>query len=148
MSTARTRVVAVLCVLTGAAIFLALPLKLGFLDLGIYQLPVFLLIRYVSGARLSLTACLGLVLLSSVADLPIGVYVEAASFILLVLALDSFANTGRAEHRLVLGFSTVLLACFPFYTSMLAFLREETTLLAAAHAATFVFSTVFSLVVA
>ena len=99
MSTARTSVVAVLCVLTGAAIFLALPLKLGFLDLGIYQLPAFLLIRYVSGVRLSLIACLGLVLVFLVGDLPIGVYVEAASFIVLVLALDSFANTGRAEQR-------------------------------------------------
>lgn len=148
MSTARTSVVAVLCVLTGAAIFLALPLKLGFLDLGIYQLPAFLLIRYVSGVRLSLIASYGLVLVFLVGDLPIGVYVEAASFIVLVLALDSFANTGRAEHRLVMGFSTILLACFPFYTSMLAFLREEATLLAAAHAAAFVFSTVFSLVIA
>ena len=125
-----------------------LPWRLGYLDLGVYQLPAFLLLRYVSAVRQSLAGLAILALVSFFMPVPPGLFVEAASFILLLLVIDAFANSGRAEHRLTIGLSMLLLISFPFYTAVLTLLREEGVLFAATHAASFVFSTVFSLVIA
>ena len=125
-----------------------LPWRLGYLDLGVYQLPAFLLLRYVSAVRQGVAGLATLALVSFFIPVPAGLFVEAASFILLLLVIDAFANSGRAEHRLTIGLSTLLLISFPFYTAVLTLLREEGLLFAATHAASFVFSTVFSLVIA
>lgn len=125
-----------------------LPWRLGFLDLGVYQLPAFLLLRYVSAVRQSLAGLAVLALVSFLVPVPAGFFVETASFIFLLLVMDAFAGSGRAEHRLTVGLSTLLLISFPFYTAVLTLLREEGMLFAATHASSFVFSTVFSLVIA
>ena len=127
---------------------LGLPWQLGYLDLGIYQLPAFLLLRYVSAVRISLAVLAILAVVSFFVSLPAGLFVETTSFILLLLVMDGFANSGRAEHRLGIGLSTLLVIGFPFYTAGLTLFREEGVLFAATHAASFVLSTVFSLIIA
>ena len=125
---------------------LGLPWRLGYLDLGIYQLPALLLLRYVSAIRQILCAAAILAVLSLFIHLPAGFFVEAASFALVLLALDVLAGNGRAEHRLVIGFLAALLISFPFYTAMLTLFRDEGVLFTAVHAATFLFSSAFALV--
>ena len=146
----RSRKISVisLSLMIGLLASLGAPLELGYLDLAVYQLPVFLLLRYVSAIRISIFSSLILVGVAYFVSFPIGVYAELMSMIVLLLALDTFASSGRAEHRLLVALLTLLLVCFPLYTATLTFFREETILLAAAHASTFLFSAVFSLVVA
>ena len=144
----KTLTILSLCVFIAVAAYLGVPVKLGYLDLPVYQLPAFLLLRYVSAQRIAVPALALLAVLSFYADFPIGVYAEVLSFLVLLFAIDGFASSGRAEHRLVVTLCAVLLVCFPLYTATLTFFREDTLLLAAAHASTFVFSTVFAVVFA
>ena len=146
----KTVTIVSLSILTAVAASLGAPISLGYLDLAIYQLPAFFLLRYVSAVRLGLATVSFITLLSFFIAFPAGVWAEAISFIVLMLALDWQANSGRAEHRLIVTFLSVLLVCAPIYAFILhsAHGREGFLDLALVHASTFVFSTVFSIVLA
>ena len=117
-----------LCVFTAVAAYLGVPVKLGYLDLSAYQLPAFLLLRYVSAQRIAAPALALIAVMSYYTDFAIGVYAEVVSFLVLLFIIDGFASSGRAEHRLVVTLCAVLLVCFPLYTATLTFFREETLL--------------------
>ena len=144
----RSQLISVLIVWLVASVASATPLSLGFLDFGVYQLPGFLLLRYVNAVRICaiLWCFLGMIGVST--TVPYGFWIEAAAFSLLLLSLDTFAASGRAEDRLYIGLSTVLIFCFPLYSWALSLSRDEGLLYTAAHAASFVIPTVFCLVLA
>ena len=65
--------------------------------LRVYQLPAFLLLRYVGAVRQGVAGLATLALVSFFIPVPAGLFVEAASFILLLLVIDAFANSGRSR---------------------------------------------------
>jgi signal transduction histidine kinase len=142
----RSQLISVLIVWLVASVASATPLSLGFLDFGVYQLPGFLLLRYVNAVRICAVGWALLVLIGVSTTVPHGFWIEAAAFSLLLLSLDTFAARGQAEERLYTGFSTVLIFCFPLYSWALSLSRDEGLLYTAAHAASFVIPTVFCLV--
>lgn len=142
----RSQLISVLIVWLVASVASATPLSLGFLDFGVYQLPGFLLLRYVNAVRICAVVWALLVLIGVSTTVPHGFWIEAAAFSLLLLSLDTFAARGQAEERLYTGFSTVLIFCFPLYSWALSLSRDEGLLYTAAHAASFVIPTVFCLV--
>ena len=144
----RLRLTSVLMLWLLASVASATPLSLGFLDFGVYQLPAFLLLRYLSAVRICAIVWALLALIGVSTTVPHGFWIEAAAFSLLLLSLDTFAASGRAEDRLYIGFSTVLIFCFPLYSWALSLSRDEGLLYTAAHAASFVIPTVFGLVLA
>ena len=144
----RSQLISVLLVWSGASVVSATPLEFGFLDFGVYQLPAFLLLRYVNAVRICAILWVLCALIGISTTVPNGFWIEAAAFSLLLLSLDTFAASGRAEDRLYIGFATVLIFCFPFYSWALSLSRDEGLLYTAAHAASFVIPTVFCLVLA
>jgi signal transduction histidine kinase len=142
----RSQLISVLIVWLVASVASVTPLSLGFLDFGVYQLPGFLLLRYVNAVRICAVGWALLVLIGVSTTVPHGFWIEAAVFSLLLLSLDTFAARGQAEERLYTGFSTVLIFCFPLYSWALSLSRDEGLLYTAAHAASFVIPTVFCLV--
>ena len=144
----RSQLISVLMLWLVASVASATPLSLGFLDFGVYQLPAFLLLRYLSAVRICAIVWALLALIGVSTTVPHGFWIEAAAFSLLLMSLDTFAASGRAEDRLYTGFSTVLIFCFPLYSWALSLFRDEGLLYTAAHAASFVIPTVFSLVLA
>ena len=142
----RSQLISVLIVWLVASVASATPLSLGFLDFGVYQLPGFLLLRYVNAVRICAVGWALLVLIGVSTTVPHGFWIEAAAFSLLLLSLDTFAARGQAEERLYTGFSTVLIFCFPLYSWALSLSRDEGLLYTTAHAASFVIPTVFCLV--
>ena len=144
----RLQLTSVLMLWLVASVASVTPLSLGFLDFGVYQLPAFLLLRYLSAVRICAIVWALLALIGVSTTVPHGFWIEAAAFSLLLLSLDTFAASGRAEDRLYIGFSTVLIFCFPLYSWALSLSRDEGLLYTAAHAASFVIPTVFGLVLA
>lgn len=142
----RSQLISVLIVWLVASVASVTPLSLGFLDFGVYQLPGFLLLRYVNAVRICAVGWALLVLIGVSTTVPHGFWIEAAAFSLLLLSLDTFAARGQAEERLYTGFSTVLIFCFPLYSWALSLSRDEGLLYTTAHAASFVIPTVFCLV--
>ena len=144
----RSQLISVLMLWLVASVASATPLSLGFLDFGVYQLPGFLLLRYVNAVRICAILWCFLGMIGVATTVPYGFWIEAAAFSLLLLSLDTFAASGRAEDRLYIGLSTVLIFCFPLYSWALSLSRDEGLLYTAAHAASFVIPTVFCLVLA
>jgi signal transduction histidine kinase len=144
----KTITIVSLIILTALAVAFGAPLSLGYLDLAVYQVFAFLLLRYVSAVRLGFATISLITVISLFTKLPAGVWAEAISFTLLMLALDWQANSGRAEHRLITALVTVPV-CALVYVLILRSAHGQAFIdLASAHAATFVFSTVFSIVLA
>lgn len=122
-------------------------LEVGPFQFFYYQAPIFLLLRYVSVWRISLLAVVTVSLLYLLrGGLPSGVYIEVGNFLLLLMVLDLLAISGRAEHRLLIGLSTLLLVSFPLYAFALSLVRPEGIFYSAANAAVFVIPTALSLV--
>ena len=113
-----------------------------------YQLPGLLLLRFIPAWRLLLFVFVPLLcfLYWLKTTLPPGLYIELATFSALLLVLDLLADTGKAEHRLLIGLCTILLICFPLYAFALSLFRAEGFVYSAANAAMFVIPTALSLV--
>ena len=144
----RAQLISILIMVLMGAVVSMVSLPLGFLDFGVYQLPAFLLLRYVNAVRVCAIGWAVLVLIGVSTSVPFGFWIEAVVFSTLLLSLDIFAGSGRAEDRLYIGLSTLLIFCFPLYCWALSLYREEGFLYASALSGTFLIPTVFSLVFA
>lgn len=143
----RRLVLGLLWLWLGLSITATLPFHIGLLDLAIYQLPAFLLLRFVPVKPMLLigvpiAAFVALITPSSY----VGFWIEIFSFIVVLLALDAIAANGRPEDRLEAGYFALLIFCFPFYASTLYFYEGLALIHSLAHAAKFVVPTVVSLV--
>ena len=137
-----------LALILAVSMLAALPITVGYLDFGVYQIFAFLLLRFVSAWRVSL---FGIVILSGIAVLttpPAGVFVEAGTFFLLLFALDIFAGNARAEHRLMTGFLALLLVCLPLLSAGQTLISDGDILVSTTMASVFVMNTSIALVIA
>ena len=144
---ARSLVIFSILALVSVVTLSTAQLEVGPFQFFYYQAPIFLLLRYLSAWRISLFAGVIVLLLYLLrGSLPWGVYVEVGSFLLILLVLDLLATSGRAEHRLLIGLSTLLLVSFPLYAFALSLVRSEGIFYCAANAAVFAIPTALSLV--
>ena len=136
-----------LALIAAVSVLAALPITVGYLDVGVYQMFAFLLLRFVSAWRVSL---FGIVVLSGIAVLTTpsaGLFIEAGTFLLLLFTLDIFAGNARAEHRLMIGFLALLLVCLPLLSAGHMRVRGD-LLVSTAMASVFVMNTIIALVIA
>ena len=143
----RGLVLGLLWLWLGLSITATLPFHIGLLDLAIYQLPAFLLLRFVPVRPMLLigvpiAALVALVTPSAY----VGFWIEIFSFIVVLISLDSIAANGRPEDRLQAGYFALLIFCFPFYATALYFYEGLALIHSMAHAAKFVIPTLVSLV--
>ena len=131
----------------GLSITATLPFHIGLLDLAIYQLPAFLLLRFVPVRPMLLV---GVPIAAIVALITpaayVGFWIEIFSFIVVLLFLDTLAANGRPEDRLQAGYFALLIFCFPFYATSLYFYEGLALVHSMAHAAKFIIPTLVSLV--
>lgn len=143
----RRVVIGLLWLWLALSITATLPFQIGLIDLAIYQLPAFLLLRFVPVRPMLLV---GFPLAALVALLTpasyLGFWIEIFSFIVVLVSLDSIAATGRPEDRLQAGCFALLIFCFPFYATVLYFYEGLALVHSMAHAAKFVIPTLVSLV--
>lgn len=143
----RRVVLGILWLWLGLSITATLPLHVGLLDLAIYQLPAFLLLRFVPVRPMLL---IGIPIAAFVAFITpssyVGFWIEIFSFIAVLFSLDTIAANGRPEDRLQAGYFALLIFCFPLYATTLYFYEGLALIHSMAHAAKFVIPTVVSLV--
>ena len=143
----RRLVLGLLWLWLGLSITATLPFHIGLLDLAIYQLPAFLLLRFVPVRPMLF---IGVPIAALVAFITpssyVGFWIEIFSFIVVLLSLDAIAANGRPEDRLEAGYFALLIFCVPFYASTLYFYEGLALIHSLAHAAKFVIPTLVSLV--
>ena len=143
----RRVVLGLLWLWLGISITATLPFHIGLLDLAIYQLPAFLLLRFVPVRPMLL---IGVPIAAFVAFITpssyVGFWIEIFSFIVVLLSLDTIATNGRPEDRLQAGYFALLIFCFPFYATTLYFYEGLALIHSMAHAAKFVIPTLVALV--
>lgn len=137
-------VVGLLWLWLALSITATLPFHIGLLDLSIYQLPAFLLLRFIPVRPMlivgvPIAAFVALVTPASY----FGFWIEIFSFI---VVLVSIAANSRPEDRLQAGYFALLIFCFPFYATTLYFYEGLALIHSTAHAAKFVIPTLVSLV--
>lgn len=126
-----------------------LQIEIGPYQFFIYHTPALLLTRFAGVFRTVLVLLFTLILLFfTVEALPPGAYIEIGCFCLLLVSIHALVPSGKSEQRLLIGFSSLLILCFPIYAFALSFSRPEGLLFSAANAATFIIPAAFSLVLA
>ena len=143
----RRVVLGLLWLWLGLSITATLPFHIGLLDLAIYQLPAFLVLRFVPVRPMLLIGVPIAALVSLVTPASyVGFWIEIFSFIVVLLSLDTMAASGRPEDRLQAGYFALLIFCFPFYATTLYFYEGLALIHSMAHAAKFIIPTLVSLV--
>ena len=124
----RRVVLGLLWLWLGISITATLPFHIGLLDLAIYQLPAFLLLRFVPVRPMLL---IGVPIAAFVAFITpssyVGFWIEIFSFIVVLLSLDTIATNGRPEDRLQAGYFCVTDFLFPVLCNDTLFLRGFST---------------------
>ena len=143
----RRVVVGLLWLWLGLSITLKLPFHIGLLDFAIYQLPAFLILRFIPLRQILLIGLpIAAVVAFATSSSLVGFWIEILSFVVVLGALESVAATGRAEDRLQAGYFALLIFSFPFYATALYFFQGLALIHSTAHAAKFVIPTLVSLV--
>lgn len=143
----RRAVLGLLWLWLGLAITIKLPFNIGLLDFAIYQLPAFLILRFIPLRPILLIGLpIAAVVAATTSSSFLGFWIEIFSFVVVLGALDSIAATGRAEDRLQAGYFALLIFSFPFYATALYFFQGLALIHSTAHAAKFIIPTLVSLV--
>lgn len=143
----RRLILTILCIWLGASITATLPLSVGLLDIAIYQLPAFVLLRLIPIKTLLLIGLPIAALVAAVSPASYsGFWIEIAAFVAVLGSLDLFAATGKPEDRLEIGCYALLILCFPFYATGLFIFEGIGLIHAMAHAAKFIIPTLLALV--